>query len=63
LDEIISFKNAGEYNDYFKGVKTIEAAMKISEELVKKYAEDFVVGRVEAYAKINAWYRIKVMNS
>jgi hypothetical protein len=63
LDEIISFKKGGEYKSYFKDVKTIEEAMKISEDLVKKYAEDFVIGDVESYAKIDRWFKVRVMES
>lgn len=49
LNEIIPFRNDGRYQDYFKDVKTMDAALKISAEVVKKYADDFVTGNVDIY--------------
>ncbi len=61
LDEIIQFKGGKEYKSYFKDVKTIEEAVKISTELTEQYAKDFVMGDAGSYYKMNEWFRSQIM--
>lgn len=63
LDEIILYKKEKEYKSCFKNSKTIEDTIEISSELVKQYAEDFIVGDEESYDKINTWFRTQVTMS
>jgi len=60
LDEIILFKKEGNYKNFFKDVKTIEEAIKMSSKLVEKYASDFIVGNEEIYAKMDDWLKIQI---
>ncbi|MNQ33470.1 hypothetical protein D3C85_469020 [compost metagenome] len=63
LDEILSFKGQKDYKSYFKNVKTIEEAIKISSELVETYAMDYVKGNELSYIEIDRWYRTQVNKS
>lgn len=60
LDEIILFKKGSDYKNYFKGITTIEDAIRISAELTEQYAKDFVIGDKESYDKLNVWFRTQV---
>jgi hypothetical protein len=61
LDEIMLFKQQEDYRSFFKEVKTIEQAIKISSELAEHYAVDFISGNVESYNEIDRWFRSRLM--
>jgi hypothetical protein len=63
LDEIISFREGGEYKSFFKDVKTVEDAIKIATELVEKYAVDFVSGDENSFNQMETWFRVQILNS
>ena len=63
LDEIILYSKGLEYESYFIDVKSIDDVIKISAELIEKYASDFIIDDNECYDKMNVWFKNQVLSS
>ena len=57
LDEILLGNNNIDYKIFFKDSKTINESIKISVDLMKKYALNFISGDEKYYLKMNEWFR------
>ena len=63
LDEILLFKGNDNYKKYFQEIKTIEDGIRISSELIKEFAIDYLEGNEVSYYMIDKWFRKQALNS